>query len=129
MSSAVASPVLLVVEDDPGLARSMEVLLADLGYECMVVADSEHARQLLDEKGRRFDVAIVDIILPGLDGIELASFIRREHPGVGVILTTGFPALRDRQEAKSHILLLKPYRPRELEAAIAIELTRLTPRP
>lgn len=77
----------LVVDDDRLVRWSLEQALRREGWEVSAVDAAEKA---LDEvKQRRFDLAIVDLVLPGMDGLGLISWLRSASPGTKTIVITG----------------------------------------
>jgi signal transduction histidine kinase len=80
----------LLVDDEPSIRLTMAEFLKRAGYAVVVAADFESATLL---GNLSFDVAVVDINLPGRSGIELLSKINREDPYIPVIMITGEPNL------------------------------------
>ena len=79
--------MVLVVEDEPNVSKTLAWLLQDNGYHTMVSLDAKAALAIAG--GIAPDVAIVDIILPDGDGIETALQIQNQVPGCKILLTTG----------------------------------------
>ncbi|MHA3791284.1 response regulator [Sphingomonas sp. YL-JM2C] len=107
---------ILIVEDNVAVARSLEILLTYLGHRCAATASAEEAERL---DHQLFDLALVDILLPGASGLAFADRIAARRPGIGIILMTGSPAHLHHPVAGFRRVLLKPFRPRNLEEAIA----------
>jgi DNA-binding response OmpR family regulator len=109
--------LLLVVEDDAHTARSIRNgLLAD-GYSVQVAATAEAARIAANTEA--FDLAIVDIGLPGMDGISLLRHWRRDCHEMPVLMLTARDGLRDRISALDEgadDYLVKPVHRAELSA-------------
>ena len=78
---------ILVVDDEEPLRYLMCKGVESSGYECSVASDGLEALKILEEK--EIDVVISDIMMPGMDGIELAKRVKEEY-GADVILITGF---------------------------------------
>ena len=98
---------ILVVEDNDSIREFLHSLFDDEGYEIAVVSGGDEMRRILATE--TFDVALIDITLPGgYDGFALAELARDE--GCGVILVTGDTRHFDRVEASGHHYLLKPFR-------------------
>ncbi len=112
--SAVVTPgpakTVLVVDDDD----SFRVMLAETmklsGYAVRLAADGEDALKLLAEE--EFSAVITDIKMPGMDGITLARQIRKNYPGLPVVLITAYLAGVDHKEgaAVADGFLMKPFR-------------------
>ncbi len=113
---AVKANVLLV-DDDPGLLRTIQLLLEDeAGYRVTTAASGEAAIQLLDRTGG-FDVVVSDVAMPGMDGIRLLELIRERYPRLPVILITAYASVRSAVEAMcagAFQYLAKPVDPDEL---------------
>ncbi|HJK96662.1 MAG TPA: response regulator [Polyangiaceae bacterium LLY-WYZ-14_1] len=86
----------LVVDDNVHLAENLAEILADEGYET-VVADGP--AQALEQARSGFDVAILDVRMPGMDGVSLFGELRRDHPTATYLLMTAF--IRDERLAEA----------------------------
>lgn len=120
---------ILVVDDDPDIRELLEDYLGDQGYEVVAVPDSDGFRQALAE--HRPDVVLVDVGLPGEDGLSLARHVR-EHHDVGIIMVSGAGETVDRiigLEIGADDYLAKPFDPRELHARLKSVLRRYRHQP
>lgn len=80
---------ILLVEDDPTYRRLWEKLVEELGAEKFwPVASPEEAAAIM--KTHPIDLLISDVVLPGLNGYELAKIARVKNPAVEILLTTGY---------------------------------------
>jgi len=79
------SPLVLLVEDDPTLLETTSLVLERHGFEVVGLPDATDAMTVIEE--REPDVALLDVMLPGVDGISLTRRIREEHPIPVVLLT------------------------------------------
>jgi len=85
---------ILVVEDDTGLARQIASALTEAGHDPIVVHDGEKA---LDKtKATPFDLIVLDIILPGIDGFEVLRHLRAQHLASRVLMLTARGEVKDR---------------------------------
>ena len=85
---------ILVVEDDAGLARRIASTLTEAGHDPIVVHDGEKA---LDKtKAAPFDLIVLDIILPGMDGSEVLRHLRAQHLASRVLMLTARGEVNDR---------------------------------
>lgn len=82
---------ILIVDDSPEIRRLLERLCAREGYEVVLAEDGETAVQHITTQ--TFDVAVVDLVLPGMDGVELLRRIRGQSPSTDVIILTGYGEL------------------------------------
>ncbi len=78
---------LLIVDDDPEVRRTLVAFFEDEGFAARPAADAEQALALLDEVV--FEVAVVDIRLPGIDGATLIERMLVDHPNLRVLVHTG----------------------------------------
>ncbi len=112
---------ILLVEDNPDVASASTGLLEQLGYSVRWALNTDVALKEIERNG--IDLVFSDIVMPGrLDGLGLARVIQQKHPGLPILLATGYSeALRTAQS--DFKVLQKPYEMHELSRAI-IELTR-----
>ena len=76
---------ILVVEDEESIREVVALNLRMAGYEVAEAGSAEQALGLF-ASGARFDVAVLDIMLPGMNGFSLCETIRRDHDGLGIIM-------------------------------------------
>jgi CheY-like chemotaxis protein len=79
---------ILVVDDDFAMRRGVALMLRGEGYQVFEAGDGTQALQILGEKP--IDLAIVDLFLPGHDGIEIAEEISQRHPRTKILLLTAY---------------------------------------
>lgn len=79
---------ILVVDDDPDAGQNLSDILEDLGYAVSVAADGFRALELARE--RNFQIALLDLKMPGMDGLTLASRLKEISSSTVIILTTAF---------------------------------------
>jgi CheY-like chemotaxis protein len=99
----------LVVEDNEPVGHFATQALQELGYESVLATDALSALALLEENCSRFHVVFSDVVMPGLDGLELAARIRDLYPDVPVILTSGYSHVLAQNGTHGFELLHKPY--------------------
>jgi two-component system phosphate regulon response regulator OmpR len=115
----------LVVDDDPAIREMLADYLGDHGYAVAQAASGEAMRAEMERA--RPAVVLLDIGLPGEDGLTLARFLR-EHYEVGIIMVTGASDVVDRVaglEVGADDYIAKPFDPRELRARLKSVLRRL----
>lgn len=112
----------LVVDDDRDVREVALAVLEEAGYRVLEAATGDAAyRLLLTHPELQVDVLFTDVVMPGhLDGIDLANAARSLRPELRVLYASGFANLvrANRDSDLQGPLLRKPYRPRELRAAI-----------
>ena len=81
---------ILVVDDEEMVRHMTRDMLDALGYEVVLAGDGEEAVEIYREKGVGIDLAIVDMVMPKLGGIECLHALREIDPGIKVILATGY---------------------------------------
>jgi len=99
----------LVVEDNDAVGSFAMELLADLGYAAFRVGSATAAQALLSEDELAFDIVFSDVVMPGMNGLEMAELIRVRHAGLPVILTSGYSEVIARDGDHGFVLLRKPY--------------------
>jgi two-component system, NtrC family, sensor kinase len=99
----------LVVEDNAEVGKFATDALAELGYTTRLVSNATHALEELSAGTDRFDVVFTDVVMPGMTGIELAQEIRVHHPGMPVVLTSGYSHVLSEHGSYGFELLQKPY--------------------
>jgi DNA-binding response OmpR family regulator len=122
----VAERVVVVVEDDETIASAVAARLRAEGFRVEVAADGPSAVALVERV--RPDIVVLDVMLPGLDGLEVCRLIQRERP-VPVLMLTA-------RDSEADMLLglgigaddymTKPFSPRELVARIEAILRRVS---
>ena len=98
----------LVVEDNVEVGTFSTQILQDLGYDTTWATNAEEALQILRETNR-FDAVFSDVVMPGMNGIELGEEIRRRHPGLPVVLTSGYSHVIAEEGTHGFELVKKPY--------------------
>jgi len=121
---------LLIVEDDEGIRVPLARLFAREGYHVDDCASGEAALDLTGERGH--DLAIIDVGLPGIDGLELCRVLRAAQPGLPIMFLTaqdGELDVIDGLDAGADDYVTKPFRVRELVARVRAHLRRAAPSP
>jgi PAS domain S-box-containing protein len=99
----------LVVEDNDEVGQFSTELLEDLGYSVKRVANANAALAILAEDEFATDLVFSDVIMPGMNGVELASLIRERFPGLPVVLTSGYSDVLAENAHHGFELIQKPY--------------------
>jgi two-component system, cell cycle response regulator len=111
---------ILIVDDEDLIRMTLSVLIASLGFHCIVASDGLEAIEIL--KRTKCDLVLSDIIMPNMDGLELLKYIKENHLGTDVIIATGFSdqaSYADVIKAGAIDFIKKPIEQPELEAKLA----------
>ena len=129
MGEAVAS--ILVIDDDRAVLGTIKILLERAAHAVEAVDNSQAGLRLLD--AQRFDLLVVDIFMPGMDGFETMRLVHQSRPEMPVIVISGqqFDSASEREPDFLYMAmklgavssLQKPFRPHELLAAVAKSLS------
>jgi CheY-like chemotaxis protein len=103
---------ILLVEDEDGVRELTREILQEHGYTVIEARDGESALQTLEHRGERLHLLLTDVVMPKMDGPELARRLIRRHPDVKVLYMSGYPngAMGGVLEPGA-MLLLKPFTP------------------
>ena len=85
------SETILVVDDDRKIREICSIALKRVGYEVFRAKDAHEALQIVDS--RHVDLALLDIVMPEIDGIELLGLLKNKNEDLIVIMITGFPSI------------------------------------
>jgi PAS domain S-box-containing protein len=111
------SGTVLLVEDNPEVANASSGLFEKLGYSVRWVQNAEAAFKAIEMDG--IDLVFSDIVMPGrFDGLGLARMIKAKHPGLPILLATGYSEAAHAVRSEFPILR-KPYQVHELSRALA----------
>lgn len=120
----------LVVEDEPRLRELLQRAVTGWGFDAASARSGEEAIRLND--ARPFEIAILDLNLPMMDGLEALHRLREKSPGMQAIVLTGFASIEAAKRAV-HLdvveFLTKPCHLGELEQALDRALRRMAPTP
>jgi CheY-like chemotaxis protein len=115
---------ILVVDDDDDVRGVTATLLKTLGHEASEAASGEDALALL-QQDPRFDLLMVDLLMPSMNGAAFAAEARRLVPGVPVLFITGYNGTSEtRKLADAQYLIKKPFRLAELAEKLGYILHR-----
>ena len=107
----------LLVEDNPDVANASTGLLEELGYAVRWASDVDSALGEIAANG--IDLVLSDIVMPGkMDGLALARILKQKHPGLPILLATGYSEAA-RNAAAEFPILRKPYQIHELNEALS----------
>jgi DNA-binding NtrC family response regulator len=124
MAASDVRPVVLIVDDEPGVRASMKVILED-GCDLLEAPDGAAALQIV--RTQHVDACLLDILLPGMEGIEVLGRIKRLDASIEVILVTAVRTVRTAVEAMrlgAYDYLTKPFSVEELRSVVERALER-----
>jgi two-component system, OmpR family, response regulator MprA len=123
---------ILVVDDDRAVRESLKRALELEGYEVEVAEDGSEAIAKLNGSKGQPDAVVLDVLMPGIDGLEVCRHVRRTGSTVPVLMLTARDAVGDRVsglDAGADDYLVKPFALEELLARLRALLRRTTPGP
>ena len=117
---------ILIVDDDASVRRALHTTLRTLGFSTAEASSGEEALQLA--RANRYDVVLLDVNMPGLDGLETCRRLRRQLPRSAILMLTVLDSEEDKVnalEAGADDYVTKPFHIRELTARIRASIRRL----
>ena len=100
---------ILIIDDDEGMLKTLNYILSDKGYEVVVRRSGAEAIELV--KKRTFDIALIDIKMPGMDGVAVLKAIKKLSPETSIMMITAYTMHKLVEEAKKEgvqVVLPKP---------------------
>ena len=110
--------LILVVDDEPEVRELAEFVLSEAGHLVLTAKDGAEAIELVERKP---DIALLftDLVMPRMDGIELAALAVARRPNLKILYTTGYVDFAKSKASALHGPILgKPHRPSQLEAKV-----------
>lgn len=113
---------ILVVDDDSGVLKMTELMLSDGGFNVIVSSNAREGLGML--KAQKVDLIITDIIMPEMEGIELISQLRKDHPALPIMAISGggrshnTDFLKFAKKLGAKVVLEKPFRREALLEAV-----------
>lgn len=98
-SNIEANPRVMLVDDEKEFVHTLSERLRTRNLDASVAYDGEQALRMLDEE--EMDVVVLDLMMPGIDGIETLRYIKRDHPQAEVIILTGHGSDREKRQAEA----------------------------
>lgn len=118
-------PQILLMEDETNLAKGLQMVLEEEGYDVAVAITGESA---LEKLGRHyFDLVLADLRLPDMDGMDVVKHVKKKQPETEAIIITGYPTVASAVESSKlgvYEYLRKPFSEDELKTAIGGALKR-----
>ena len=120
----------LVAEDEEGVRDVVRRVLERGGYRVLTAADGAEALEVLEaarQADEPLDLLLTDVVMPGMNGLDLADRISEAHPGLPVLFMSGYnesEALRKRTSEDPEVFLAKPFSPDELLERVCARIER-----
>lgn len=118
-------PNILVVDDDPSIRKTLTAILEEKGYNAEAVETGKEAIQ--KSKTRLYNLALIDIRLPDMEGVKLLTKMKETKPKMAKIILTGYPSLQNAVEVLNKgadAYLIKPLDIDKMLATIKDHLDR-----
>jgi len=119
----VSKKKVLIADDESILRESLTDWLTDKGYQVVTAANGEETLKIL-KKGEGLGVGVLDVRMPGKDGISILEETKKNHPDLKYIVITGYPS-EDIMTKGIRLgavgFLVKPFNPEELEKLYSYE--------
>jgi PAS domain S-box-containing protein len=120
LAPAARTELILTVDDNPTVLATAVLQLEALGYQTLTARNAETALEMLDRE-TKIDVLFIDIVMPTMNGRELAKLARLKRPGLKVVYVSGFPGIESTAGIDIDLdapLITKPYRKSDLERVL-----------
>jgi CheY-like chemotaxis protein len=111
MTRSTSAETILVVEDADVIRKMVCAMLAQGGYTVLEAADGQEALQVLEVQSGPVHLVLTDMIMPHMNGTELAQHVSQRHPNLPIIFMSGYnedPVVRGMERGGS-IFLAKPF--------------------
>lgn len=113
---------ILIVDDEPSVLAIVEIVLNRAGYRVLTSLDPRRALEHCETPALHIDLLLTDIVMPELDGLQLASLFRQRSPRSKVLFMTGHAARQGL--TATDVVLRKPFRPSELVETVERTLSK-----
>jgi CheY-like chemotaxis protein len=122
MGALPGSRRILVVDDEETIADTLSLIFRSNGYDAKTAYSAEEALEMLETW--QPELAVIDVVLPGMNGIDFAIFLKASYPDIHFLLFSGQPGtggLLEEAKRKGHLfeILAKPLHPTFMLATVA----------
>lgn len=122
------SETILIVEDDVGVRTVISRTLARLGYQVLAADGGAEAIEIIHRHSGSIDLLLTDIMMPGMNGMEVAAKVSQSNPGIPIFFMSGYAdqelVNRGLLDPSTHFLQ-KPFSPQELGRRVREVLDRV----
>jgi CheY-like chemotaxis protein len=108
----VRSPVILLVEDQAAVRRVITEMLCRHGFQVLTAAAAADGQALFDKHHEEISLVVLDMIMPGMSGLDLAASLTRTHPAMKILYISGYVdsiAIQSISRRSSEVVLCKPF--------------------
>jgi len=118
------SETILVVDDNPAILELVVAMLLPLGYRVLDAPSAKDALRLVERQGERIDLLLTDVVMPGMQGVELADIFGARYPATKVLFMSGYlsPAITPGEYGQQKDFVQKPVSSLELTSKIRMLL-------
>src|SRR5215813_7794858 len=118
--------MILVVDDEPAVLTLCQRMLQAGAYSVVTASSGEAALSLASNDQHTIDLALLDVMMPGMNGIDLATRLRNANPKLPIVLMTGFSIVEIKRIVGEHPyrIIWKPFKTESLLAMIDNALAR-----
>ena len=112
---------MLLVEDEETVRRMAQLMLENAGYAVLAAASPFEALEICRRPGLRIDCLLTDIVMPGMNGVQLSGAVRELRPGIGMVYMSGYTAdmiARHGVLAPDVIFVQKPFDMKSLQEKV-----------
>lgn len=118
--------MVLVVDDEQNIRTVLRMGLERAGYSVLEAVDGAQALELLALPGHQVSIVISDVMMPGVDGLELVERLGRMHPEIPVVLASGFHTRTAMAAGGAHRLAGYLHKPYDVSAVLGVVSAALT---
>lgn len=121
-ASAANSPSILIADDDRVVRYVVGQMLSKLGYSVTTAEDGFKAREAFEQSPDSFELVIIDLTMPGMNGTELIQHLKELRPGQRILVTTGHTDTEQVLALESQgdvAILTKPFKFEDLQGWIS----------
>jgi two-component system, cell cycle sensor histidine kinase and response regulator CckA len=107
-----ARSTVLLVEDDPSVLALVRTLLTRLGHRVLPAASGQEALRVANEHRERIDLVLTDVVMPGMNGVDLMARLHAQHPNLPCVFMSGYATdvlTQTRADLADVVLLRKPF--------------------
>jgi CheY-like chemotaxis protein len=109
MAASSGSETILLVEDEEALRAATCEFLQSRGYTVLAAGDGAEAMRICEQHTGNIDVILTDLVMPGMDGVEVAKAVATRYPDIHVLYMSGYIDRSREEPGAGAVLLQKPF--------------------